>query len=422
MSVAVVSLLALLVIIVISCVVPKLNPGLLSIFAALVIGVYVSDFSVNSVLALFPSSLFILLVSMTLVFGVALANGTLEKVTQRAVFLIKGQELLLPLLVFFLAFVFSALGPGNIAAVAVLAPVAMVLAAQHKISPLLIAIMLCTGANAGAFSPFSPTGVVAFGLLQQISVDTSLIWVVFGASAVLQAVSAFVAYGIFLLRAKRRKNGTVVENLTKKAVITVEPLEKKQKLTLLCISVLISGVILFQVPLTLMAVSVAVLLFVLNLGSLDNIVKILPWETILMVTGIAILIGLLEETGGLDLATSIIASVTSAESISAVLAFVSGLVSAYSSSSGVVLPAFVPLIPGLAEKMAVTNIIPMVIAVAVGSHMVDVSPLSTLGALSIAAVEEKTVRDRMFKWLMIWGLGMAVVAGILAFIFLDLML
>ena len=141
-----------------------------------------------------------------------------------------------------------------------------------------------------------------------------------------------------------------------------------------------------------------------------------------MVSGIAVLIGLMEKTGGLDLATDFIASTASSNVINGLLAFVSGLVSAYSSSSGVVLPAFMPLIPGLAQKMNIPDMIPMVIAVAVGSHMVDVSPLSTLGALSLAAVDDKKVRDRMFKMLMIWGMAMSVIAGLLAFIFLDVLI
>ncbi len=140
-----------------------------------------------------------------------------------------------------------------------------------------------------------------------------------------------------------------------------------------------------------------------------------------MVSGITILISLMEKTGGLTLATDFIASVTNPGSINAVLAFITGLVSAYSSSSGVVMPAFIPLIPGLAAKMNIFDLVPMVIAVAVGSHMVDVSPLSTLGALSIAAIENKDARNRTFKFLMIWGMSMSVVAGILAFMFLDLL-
>lgn len=416
MLTAIVSLGTLLVIIILSCIIPKLNPGLLSLSAALIIGVFMADMSTKLILSGFPTQLFILLVSMSTIFGIAQKNGTLDVVTHHAVNLIKGQALLLPILVFVLSFLLSALGPGNIAAVALLAPMTMNLAKKHKISPLIVAIMLCTGANAGAFSPFSPTGVVALGLLEQIKLNTNLIWVVFGSSAVLQSLSAFAAYLIFIIRSKKRNFVSVKTTVN----ISHPVLETKQKISLIAITALISGVIFIKIPLIIMAVSIATLMFILNLGDEDEVLKILPWSTIQMVTGIAVLIGLMEKTGGLDLATTFIANVTNINIINAVLAFVSGAVSAYSSSSGVVLPAFVPLIPGLATKMDITNIVPLVIAVAVGSHMVDVSPLSTLGALSIAAVEDKKQQKRMFRWLMAWGMSMSVVAGIVAFIFLDL--
>ncbi len=416
MFTAIVSLSALLVIVILSCFLPKLNPGLLALAAALGIGVYLADFSTNTILAGFPAQLFILLVSMSMVFGIAQKNGTLDVVTHYAINLIRGKALLLPLLVFALSFLLSALGPGNIAAVALLAPMTMNLAKKHGISPLIIAIMLCTGANAGAFSPFSPTGVVALGLLHQIQLDTQLIWIVFGASAVLQSLSALLAYGLFLFRSrKRRYKPKVVTIKAKKPV-----LKKKQKISLIAIMLLISGVIIAEVPLVIMAVSTAVGMFFLGLAEEEEVIETVPWSTIQMVTGIAVLINLMEKTGGLDLATTFIATVTSPDFINAVLAFVSGAVSAYSSSSGVVLPAFVPLVPGLATKMGISEIIPMVIAVAVGSHMVDVSPLSTLGALSLAAVEDKAQQKRLFNWLLAWGMSMSVVAGIVAFLFLDL--
>lgn len=416
MLTALLSLSALLVIVILSCFVPKLNPGLLALLASLCIGLGSAGMSTKTVLSGFPIELFVLLVAMSTVFGIAQKNGTLDVVTHYAINLIKGQSLLLPVLIFVLAFALSALGPGNIAAVALLAPMTMSLAKKHAISPLIIAIMLCTGANAGAFSPFSPTGVVALGLLQQIQVETGIIWTVFGASAVLQSLSAFGAYAIFLFRSKRRGyTAPVVKDASTHPSVTTT-----QKVSLVAISVLILGVTVCKVPLVLMAVFTAVCMFALGLGEEDSVLKVLPWSTIQMVTGIAVLIGLMEKTGGLDLATTFIATNASMDSINALLAFISGLVSAYSSSSGVVLPAFIPLIPGLAAKMSITSIVPLVIAVAVGSHMVDVSPLSTLGALSIAAVEDKKQQKRMFTWLMAWGIGMSVVAGMLAFVFLDL--
>jgi Na+/H+ antiporter NhaD/arsenite permease-like protein len=358
-----------------------------------------------------------MLVSMGLVFGVAQQNGTLQVLTERIIHVVRGKVILLPLIYFGLGFLVAAVGPGNIAAVAVLAPIVMNLSKRYGLSPLLTAIMLCTGANAGAFSPFAPTGIVAIGLMEKIGLSHDLIWIVFGTAAILQAMSALGAYLIFLWRAKRRGF-----SLKQRMMVEVQnsKISKTQLMTISMILLLMIGVIVFHIQLLVMAVVVAILLFFLNLGEEDKIFASMPWGTILMITGIAILIGLLEKTGGLEVATSFIASVTRVEIIHAVMAGVTGLVSAYSSSSGVVMPAFIPLLPGLAEKMGITFIIPLVIAVSVGSHMVDVSPLSTLGALSLAAINSKSEQKRVFRWLLLWGMSMAFFGAGLAFIFLDL--
>ncbi|MBP7842442.1 hypothetical protein KA017_00370 [Candidatus Woesebacteria bacterium] len=419
-SIAVVSLIALVVVIVVSCVNQKLNPGLLALSAALLIGFFYGGMTEGAIVDFFPSRLFVMIVAMSLVFGSAHSNGTLEKITQRAIYLIKGQRVLLPILIFVFAFMLSAIGPGNIITTAVLAPLAMLLAKKHKVSEILIGIMLCTGANAGALSPFAPTGVILIGLLEKISLSTSLIWVVFLVAAVLQSISAFSAYFIFLIRTKRR-GVSLLSNKNEQFEIQVDPFTVQQKITVALIGLLLAGVLIAKLPLTVMAVFVAVLLFVFRVADEETVIKLVPWSTIIMVSGIAILISLMEKTGGLTLATDFIVSVTSSGSINAVLAFVTGLVSAYSSSSGVVMPAFIPLLPGLAAKMNITDIVPLVIAVAVGSHMVDVSPLSTLGALTIAAIEDKETRNRTFKYLMVWGMSMSIVGGILAFVFLDVL-
>lgn len=396
---------------------PRLNPGILSILATLIIGTYWAKLPANTLLAGFPIQLFLLLISMGLVFGIAQQNGTLLVLTEKMISIIRGQVLYLPLIYFGLAFIISAAGPGNIAAVAVLAPIAMSLSRQHNLSPLVTAVMLCTGANAGAFSPFAPTGIVAIGLMEKISLQTSLIWIVFAASAVLQSTSALGAYGIFLWRARKRGHVS-----TRDFRLYYQPthINAKQIVTIVFICSLISGVVVFGIPLLTMAVLTAVVLSVMNLGDEEKVFAAMPWSTIFMVTGIAVLISLLEKTGGLDVATSAIASVTSVQVIHAVMAFVTGVVSAYSSSSGVVMPAFIPLIPGLAQKMGISYIVPLVIAVAVGSHMVDVSPLSTLGALSLASVDSKHEQRRVFKWLLAWGMSMSIIGGIIAYIFLDL--
>ena len=62
-----------------------------------------------------------------------------------------------------------------------------------------------------------------------------------------------------------------------------------------------------------------------------------------------------------------VVSVSHPSYINAVLAFITGVISAYSSSSGVVLPTFLPLVPKIIEQLGGGDSYRMAIAIAVGS-------------------------------------------------------
>ena len=78
MNLAVLSVLALIVAIVVSCV-TTLNVGVLSIALAWIIGVYIGGMPIATVISGFPTALFLTLTGMTLLFSLAQCNGTLDK-------------------------------------------------------------------------------------------------------------------------------------------------------------------------------------------------------------------------------------------------------------------------------------------------------------------------------------------------------
>jgi di/tricarboxylate transporter len=142
----------------------------------------------------------------------------------------------------------------------------------------------------------------------------------------------------------------------------------------------------------------------------------MPWGVMLMVTGVTVLIILMEKTQGLDLFTSLLVRLSTPESVTAVVAFVTGVVSVYSSTSGVVLPAFLPTVPGLVERLAGVDPIAVASAMNLGSHLVDLSPLSTTGALCIAGVPAGVDSHGLFNKLLAWGLSMTVVGALLCWL------
>jgi Na+/H+ antiporter NhaD/arsenite permease-like protein len=160
MSIALVSVLVLLAVILLSMF-SRLNIGLLAIAAAWLIGVYGAGMKPDAVAAGFQAGLFVTLVGTTLLFAVAETNRSLEGIAARAFHAARGNVYAVPLLFFALGFAFAAVGPGAVASVALVVPLAMSLAQRANIPPMLTALMVANGANAGNLSPLSSVGIIA---------------------------------------------------------------------------------------------------------------------------------------------------------------------------------------------------------------------------------------------------------------------
>lgn len=417
MNVAILSLIAFATAILLSCFSP-INVGFLSIAFAFVIGVFLGGMRVAEVAGGFPSSLFMILVGVTLLFSQANVNGTLDKVAHRSVKLARGNAGMIPVIFFGLAIVLATIGAGNIAATALLAPVAMAVAGRLGISAFLMTIMVCTGANAGAFSPIAPTGVIANGLLARIGLAGNE-WTTFSNNLVAQSFVGMAGY--FTLGGLKLFGKKMVDDAGGNAAPEDAPLDWKQILTIGLIAVLLLSVVFFRIDVGMGAFIAAAILSLAGAADEKSAVMAMPWNTILMVCGVTVLISILEKTGGLELFTSMIAAMSTQTTVTGVIAFVTGLISVYSSSSGVVLPAFLPLVPGLVEKLGGGDAMAIASSINVGAHLVDVSPLSTLGALCIANAAAHEDRPSLFNKLLAWGLSMSVVGAIVCFVFFGLL-
>ncbi len=419
-AVAAISLGALLVAIVVSCTV-RLHVGFLAISLAWVVGVYVAGMSARDVMSGFPTRLFLTLAGVTLLFSQAQINGTLDRVAHRAVNYARGNVGVMPIMFFLLAFGLASIGPGNIAATALVAPMAMAVSWQVGVPPFLMAIMVGMGANAGSLSPIAPTGVIVNGVMDQIGLGGFALHTYLN-NMMAHTIIVFVAYftlgGLRLLG--RRHEGAVlvpaVGGDSKPGGDGAASMEfdRTHLTTLAMIAALILSVIFLSVDVGLGAFAGAVLLSLLRAGDEMEAVKVMPWRVIMMVCGVTVLISVLDATGGLDLFTDILAR-ASAVAPTFIIAASTGFISLYSSTSGVVLPAFLPTVPGLVEQLGVE---PLALASAmnVGGHLVDVSPLSTLGALCMAAAHPSVDIRALFNKLMIWSLSMTVVGGAVCYL------
>jgi len=409
-SPAVLSLIALLIAIALSMA-TKLNVGVLAMAFAWLIGTYVADWRVEQVAAGFPSSLFLTLTGVTLLFALAESNGTLERLAHRAVGLARGRTRLIPILLFVIAFLLSSVGPGAITTVALLIPMAMAVGTRAGVPRFLTALAVANGANAGNLSPISAIGIIANSKMAEAGLvgHEGKVWLTNLVAHVLVTAGAYVLLGGWKLPARAPQQGDAV----------VERFERTHWLTVAVIGIWIAGVVGFKLSVGLAAFLAASVLVILAVADETAAMKRVPWGVIVMVCGVTVLIAVLEKTGGMDLFTSLLARLASPASVNGMVAFVTGLISSWSSTAGVVLPAFLPTVPGLVEKVGGGDPLAVALSINVGSAMVDVSPLSTLGALCVATVADPADARTLFRQLLIWGLSMSVVAAVLCQLFVG---
>lgn len=415
MSLAWVSVGALLLAVILSCT-TTINIGVLSIALALIVGVFLGGMSPDAVLAGFPTDLLITLVSVTLLFSIANCNGTLARLTDHAVRLCRGNALALPFMFFMVGFFIATIGAGATPASALLAPPAMAAAARAKISPLLMAIMAGNGVLAGTLSPFAPTGIVAHGVMERIGLG-GYEWYTFGYNAFAHALVGVAGFALLggwkILRSGGREVNIdgIAEGIDSNE--DTSEMSIQHWLTTIGIVILILAVVGFSMEVGMAAIIIAAALLLLGTVDESKAIKDMPWGVILMVTGVTVLISMLRETQGLDLITTGIANVSSAATVEAIVAFAAGFISVYSSTSGVVLPAFLPMVPSLAQQLGGINELNIAWSMAVSASLVDLSSLSTVGALFMASAAPGTDIRKLFNALLIWGMSMSVVGAVL---------
>ena len=409
MSLAWMSLAALGVAITLSMV-TEINVGVISLALAWIVGVFLGGMPLAQVIGTFPVQLFLTLAGVTLLFGMATTNGTLERLAARAVGICRGNAGLIPVMFFVIAVVLSSVGPGNISTAAILAPMAMATAGRAAIPPFLMALMVGNGAQAGALSPFAPTGVIVNGIMERMGLGGVELTTYLN-NLLAHIVVTFVAYALFGGLALFRRSGVDGQDGT-----APDPLTRVHYGTLLVLATVVIGVVGWDLQVGMAALTGAAVLSLAGAANEKDAIKRMPWGVVLMVCGVTVLIGVLEKTQGMALFSDLLATISTPGSATFVVALVTGAVSVYSSTSGVVLPAFLPTVPGLVERLGGGDVLAIASAMSVGGHLVDLSPLSTIGALCIAALPSTEDPKRLFNQLLAWGLSMTVIGATICWV------
>ncbi|GII24039.1 SLC13 family permease [Planosporangium mesophilum] len=425
----------------------------------------------DAVFAGFPGDLFVILVGVTYLFAIAKANGTVDWLVRVAIRAVQGRIGLIPWVMFLVTACLTAIGAVVPASVAIIAPIGMGFAVRYKINPLMMGLLIINGASAGGFSPISIFGGITNGVVEKAGLPGNPT-LLFLASFLFNLAISIVAFlmwgGRDLLRrrvtdtdtdtaatastrddagtepasdpateaasdsgvslgtpsaASGAGGGSAGSGSTGAAVLAPAAgpstgtavqaplaLDRDRGLTLVGLLGLAVAALFFDLNVGLVAVTVAAVLTLLSPESAKNAVNHVAWPTVLLVCGIVMYVGVMQSIGTIDWLGKEVAGVGAPLLAAIVICFIGGAVSAFASTTGI-LGALIPLaVPFLTGNNAV-GAVGLITALALSSSIVDSSPFSTSGALTVANAPEER-RDYVYKGLMRWGFSMVVLVPI----------
>lgn len=408
--------IVVLVLIVLLATVRSVNMGAVAFLGAFLVGTIVFAEGEDELFSGFPGDLFVVLVGVTLLFGLAKANGTVDWLIHMGVRLVRGRIALIPWVMFAVTALLTTVGAVVPGAVAIMAPVGMTFAVRHRINPMLMGLLIINGGSAGGFSPIGVFGVITNGVVERSELpgDPILLWLGSFAFNLALSIVVFVLFGGRELLRRRAEDIPETEPGGSGGTTTlagVTTLNAQRVVTLTGLVVLVVVALGFDIDVGLLSLSIATVICVLFPRDTKVAVSAVAWPTVLLICGVVTYVALMERQGTIEMLGDSVADIGVPLLAAFVICLIGGAVSAFASTTGI-LGALIPLaVPFLLTGQV--GAVGLIVALAISSSVVDSSPFSTSGALTVASSPED-VRDRVFRGLMIWGLSMIVVAPVLA--------
>ena len=408
------SLVFLVAAIAIGCIMKK-NTGVISIGLSLVLA-RIAGISDKAVIGYFNNSLFIMLLGIMFLFCIAQNNRTLEILARKAILLCKGKVKLIPIVLFVLGAVISAIGPGLISTTALMAVLAMALSIELSVEPISFLLFGALGAFAGGLSPITPSGIVAIEVAEKNQINGVAFPIAIWMFIIMLFCAAMLYFFVFRWH-KYKESG---ENSAQTA-ISNDKFKLEHIVTLLGIVLVAVLSTIFSINIGLISFAVAVVILLCGFADEGAAIKAIPWNTLLMITGVGMLISLVTELGGIDLLSDALRLLMGEKTAAAIITVLAGVMSWVSSASGVVMPTLIPTVPTLAAELSGVSSVALVTGVCIGANVAAFSPLSSCGGLMLAAYSGSKIattegRNKMFARLFFFSSACILVSAVFALI------
>lgn len=409
---AYISLLALVIVVILS-VKKNMNPGIAGLCAAFVLGFFVMNENgvaisgvsggCKVIMSAFPTTMILRIMFSAMLFSILSLNGTMQVLTDKVLALAKGNQKLFPIIVFFLNLGLSFAGMNTFTQLVMVTPICVSIAHRCKQHPILLLMATATGARAAYTSPLNVLGITMKALSAENGITMT------GNEQIRMIIISLVTFAVFYVFYKGYKLPRVEMGDEAKV-----KLNRDQIISLIgaviCILLAVKGL-----ELSILSAAFTAILLVLTTNDQKKIISSVPWATIITITGMTMLVKMIQTAGGIDALIQIFQTFMSRRTCVPLYTVISALLSAVSSATGVVLPTLYPTLPAMGEAYMLDPAV-IGLAVAVGSTATGIMPMSTVGATFLGLTSpEDNEKNYLFNQLLTCSGIMLAVAIIMGF-------
>ncbi|ELW9269496.1 SLC13 family permease [Acinetobacter baumannii] len=402
----------------------KINIGFFTIAFAYLIGCFGMGLKPSEVIELWPVKIFFIILSVTLFYNFALANGALEKLASHLLYKCRKFPQFLPLAIFFAATIIAGLGAGFYTVLAFMAPITLLLCKKTNMNMIIGGMAANYGALAGANFMTSQSGIIFRSLMENTGISSQTAFSYSSGIFVLTLIIPIAVLGIYTLW-NRKSNSIVIEDQKP------EPFDKKQKQSIFLIILMMSIVIVFpilhlvfpdvktisflnsKIDIAFLAITFSLISLLMKLADEKKVIALVPWGTLIMICGVGMLIALGVKLGIITTLSEWLANNVPVWVIPVLLCLISAIMSVFSSTLGVVAPTLFPIVPALALTSGLNPLV-LFICIVVGAQSTAISPFSSGGSLIMASAPADIDKTKFFNQLLFKAIPVGVIAALIA--------
>ena len=403
----------------------KINTGFFCIVFAYLIGCFAVGLKTKDVIGMWPTSTMFVIISVSLFYNFAALNGTLEKLSGSLLYACRKFPGMLPFALFFVAVILSVMGAAYFTVLAFLAPITMAICEESKMDKLTGAVAINCGALAGGNFPTAALGVIFRGLMDTAYEGAGLPALADTFGPEMKVFGLAIVFSLILIAIFRfgfKSNREIGKGVTFKKPEAYDP---KQKTTLRLMLIMMAVVLIFpllkllfpsvgfiktvagKIDVGLVAFIFTVIALLLKLAPQKDIIAKVPWNTILMIAGAGMLIGVAVKAGTIEAVSHWIGNNVPTFLVPIAFSFIGAFMSFFSSTTGVVCPALFPLIPGIAAATGL-NPITLFACTILGAQSSAISPFSSGGSLILGSYGNDEERSKLFNRLLFVAVPISV--------------